>query len=385
MPGSCSSGFRSRPSAARGEQALERVRGEQHEEQEADADQAHHAEHARRPSPRAGGALKQRHRRASTRRASASTAAASLRARPRRRRSGSAAAARVGVAARRTAPRNRCATKRRRRQPKANATSSELRLRRRPRERHPGGVAARRADERQHALHERHAQRERRARSGRARESFALPSSCAFVDALRLLERVRRLRAACSSRRAWRAPRARGTRRRRRAGPARPRLCPPGTGRAGCRGRRTGMVFAVSVTTKRTVARRRASRCPASTMPPMRKVAPVRRFVGRHLRGVKKNTRFCWNAFSTSAVATPSADDAERDRRHALVSGLHARSSSICRGSARARRTTSAATTSDEHDATRPDAVAAHAKKSRRPVDAPQIDAPSRRRIRARG
>ena len=47
MPGSCSSGFRSRPSGAAGQQAVERVGREQHEQQEADADQPHHREHAR--------------------------------------------------------------------------------------------------------------------------------------------------------------------------------------------------------------------------------------------------------------------------------------------------------------------------------------------------
>ena len=38
-----------------GQQALERVRGEQHEEQEPDAHQAHHAEHARDACAPAGG------------------------------------------------------------------------------------------------------------------------------------------------------------------------------------------------------------------------------------------------------------------------------------------------------------------------------------------
>ena len=47
MPGSCSSGFRSRPSARGGQQPLEGVGGEQREQEEAAADQAHHAEHAR--------------------------------------------------------------------------------------------------------------------------------------------------------------------------------------------------------------------------------------------------------------------------------------------------------------------------------------------------
>ena len=47
MPGSCSSGFRSRPSAGDGKHALERVRRRQHEQQEAGADEPHHADHAR--------------------------------------------------------------------------------------------------------------------------------------------------------------------------------------------------------------------------------------------------------------------------------------------------------------------------------------------------
>ena len=34
------------------------------------------------------------------------------------------------------------------------------------------------------------------------------------------------------------------------------------------------------------------------------KRTPLRRFIGRDLRGVKKNTRFCWNADSTSVAAS---------------------------------------------------------------------------------
>src|SRR4051812_391482 len=68
------------------------------------------------------------------------------------------------------------------------------------------------------------------------------------------------------------------------------------------------MVFAVSVTRKRTVsASLSRATLPASTSPPMRKG----RFCGASWAatcvGVKKNTRFDWKAFSTSAVATPSA------------------------------------------------------------------------------
>ena len=47
MPGSCSSGFRSRPSGAAGYEAQERIGREQQEQQEADRDEPHHREHAR--------------------------------------------------------------------------------------------------------------------------------------------------------------------------------------------------------------------------------------------------------------------------------------------------------------------------------------------------
>ena len=54
MPGSCSSGLRSLPSARGGHQARERIRREQQEQQEADGDRAHHREHARDAAPPAG-------------------------------------------------------------------------------------------------------------------------------------------------------------------------------------------------------------------------------------------------------------------------------------------------------------------------------------------
>ena len=47
MPGSCSSGFRSRPSGGRRKQPVERVGREQQEQQEPERHQAHDAEHAR--------------------------------------------------------------------------------------------------------------------------------------------------------------------------------------------------------------------------------------------------------------------------------------------------------------------------------------------------
>src|ERR1700704_1660318 len=68
------------------------------------------------------------------------------------------------------------------------------------------------------------------------------------------------------------------------------------------------MVFAVSVTVKRTVTPS-ASRLtlPGSTMPPMRKVRPCGASFAATSDGVKKNTRFLLNAVRVSAVATPSA------------------------------------------------------------------------------
>src|SRR3990170_212848 len=66
------------------------------------------------------------------------------------------------------------------------------------------------------------------------------------------------------------------------------------------------MFFAVSVTTKRTSTPSRFT-LPGSTMPPMRKVRPCGASLAATCEGVKKNTRFCSNAVSTSAVAAPSA------------------------------------------------------------------------------
>src|SRR5438105_13160000 len=66
------------------------------------------------------------------------------------------------------------------------------------------------------------------------------------------------------------------------------------------------MVFAVSVTTKRTSTPSRL-RLPGTTMPPMRNIRPVGASCAATCEGVKKNTRFWLNAVSTKALATPSA------------------------------------------------------------------------------
>ena len=216
-----------RPPAA---EALERIRREQHEQQEADA--------RRGPSPRARARACARRQvareaappRTSSRRASASTAAASLRASPTSRRSGRRGQLRVGVGARRSAPRSRCVTKLVGEAANAIATSTNW----------PSAAgraiaisaASRRAARRRAAACP---ARARRASARIEREVAELGNHCsAFahrlasrLSSLRLLERVPRPRAACSSRRAWPAPRSRGTCRRRRASPARPRPCPP--------------------------------------------------------------------------------------------------------------------------------------------------------------
>src|SRR3954471_5616948 len=68
------------------------------------------------------------------------------------------------------------------------------------------------------------------------------------------------------------------------------------------------MVLAVSVTVNCTVT---PSACrltlPFSTMPPMRKLRPCGALLATTSLGVKKNTRFSWNALSTSAVTAPRA------------------------------------------------------------------------------
>src|SRR5258706_9363228 len=70
----------------------------------------------------------------------------------------------------------------------------------------------------------------------------------------------------------------------------------------------TGMVFAVSVTLKRTVsASFSRTMLPASTSPPMRNARSRGASLEATWLGVKKNTRFDWNALSTSADAMPSA------------------------------------------------------------------------------
>src|SRR6185503_14479181 len=81
------------------------------------------------------------------------------------------------------------------------------------------------------------------------------------------------------------------------------------------------MVFAVSVTTKRTSTPSRFT-LPFSTMPPMRNRRPFGASFAATCVGVKKNTRFSSNALSTSAVATPSTARPPRIAIRRLVLGF---------------------------------------------------------------
>src|SRR3982751_3576053 len=85
------------------------------------------------------------------------------------------------------------------------------------------------------------------------------------------------------------------------------------------------MVFAVSVTRKRTV-RPSLSRAtlPSSTRPPMRKERSCGASWAATCVGVKKNTRFDWNAFSTSVAAMPRPASPAAIQRARLVLGFKA-------------------------------------------------------------
>src|SRR5437773_7708945 len=84
------------------------------------------------------------------------------------------------------------------------------------------------------------------------------------------------------------------------------------------------MVRAVSVTRKRTVrASFSRTTLPASTRPPMRKARSRGASLDATWLGVKKNTRFDWNAFSTSVAAMPSAASPETIHNALLVLGFN--------------------------------------------------------------
>ena len=82
------------------------------------------------------------------------------------------------------------------------------------------------------------------------------------------------------------------------------------------------MVFAVSVTTKRTVD---AVALDAALLHHAADAegAALRRFVRRDLRGVKKNTRFSWNAHQHQRGGDAERRHAAGDRGDALMTGFH--------------------------------------------------------------
>src|SRR5438477_1132345 len=85
----------------------------------------------------------------------------------------------------------------------------------------------------------------------------------------------------------------------------------------------TGIVRAVSVTRNRTVsASLSCVTLPASTSPPMRKARSRGASWEATCEGVKKNTRFDWNALSTSDAATPRAASPPTIHNARLVLGF---------------------------------------------------------------
>src|SRR6185436_20859603 len=83
------------------------------------------------------------------------------------------------------------------------------------------------------------------------------------------------------------------------------------------------MVFAVSVTLKRTVsASFSRTTLPPSTSPPMRNGRSRGASLAATWVGVRKNTRLDWNAFSTSAAASPRAPTPDTIHTARLVLGF---------------------------------------------------------------
>ena len=311
MPGSCSSGLRSRPSAAAGSRRVERVRGEQHEQQEADADQPHHAEHARDASRRAGARLNSatasvqpaEHQHPQQQRAFvraprrgdavARAAAASsswcatfcdrevVGARSATRGSANAIATNTNCA---------CAAGR------ASAISAASRRVRAPTS---GSVPCASASAARGS-----------GRTGRARESFCAPSRVgrrASPCACRRASALPRLRAACSSRRAWRAPR-----RAEHAVGAERALRDHALALLEQVGQDAGVDdrdASARCRSRRSARRPRPLALDAARLDQAADAerAALRRFVRRDLGRREEEHEVLWNAFSTSAAATPSA------------------------------------------------------------------------------
>ena len=235
MPGSCSSGFRSRPSAAAGKQPLERVRGEQDEEQEA-ARSRGPCTPSTRASMRSGRwRLNDADGERPARRASAPTAAASPRAPPqvaaKRYCTGSVELELARHVRHREVVGDERPARGRRRRRRRTATARAARAAPRPsRPALPGGAPA--SGER--GLREREREREDQrevAELGDHRSCLSGPAKCGLVHRMpRALQRLGGLRRhvvlVVLGEHLARVERAVGAE----LCPARPRPCPRGTG-----------------------------------------------------------------------------------------------------------------------------------------------------------
>ena len=276
MPGSCSSGFRSRPSARGRQQALERVRREQHEQQEAGARPGRARRARAPPSPR--GSWRDSRLTASVQPLSISIHSSSEPSWPPQT-AGDAVdrrQLRVRMLRRRRRPRSRCRRTRASGSAKAKATSTNCVCAAGRASAIQRGVAAVRAE--RAAARPARARRAARgsARVGRARGSWLLAASapCAASTACCGLGRHVVL-VVLGQHLAWR--------RTRRRAPSRPCATAPlpslnRSGRMPVYS--TGMSRAVSVMTKRTVMLVALAALPCLTMPPTRKARPLRRLAG---------------------------------------------------------------------------------------------------------
>ena len=163
----------------RGQQALEGVRGEQHEGVEADADQAHHAENARHHGLRQG-AREHAHRQHPDGHHQHPQQERTFVTAPHPRQS--VGERQLGV--RMTGDvfdREIVLRKRPGKRGEGDRNEDELALRGGPRQRHQRFIAARRADQRQRALHQRDAQREDQREVAEFGDHLAAPALCAML------------------------------------------------------------------------------------------------------------------------------------------------------------------------------------------------------------
>ena len=159
MPGSCSSGLRSRPSAAAGSSRSNGLEVSSMNSRKPTRDQAHHGQHARHEG-RGQGAAEVRHRDRPDVEHQHPQQQRAFVAAPDGGECGSARAGPNWSSTPRKAPRSRCARTRRPGRRRRRRRATHCSLRRRARQRHPVGAAALGAGHRQHRLHQRDGERQ---------------------------------------------------------------------------------------------------------------------------------------------------------------------------------------------------------------------------------